>query len=281
VSDHVLRVHRLILKSHQPCPASKSPKLYPTVTSTLVCCHWRAPRSGKISNREKQDTRIQYISHLRHTHSLNSLLFFYSFVVLLSKTKSRLTRYTRDTMTAVSDMEDGKTTVPPIPPSEASDGSPPTRRTEADGLENEENNKITANEKGGDQGDDQGGDEEATSKTPSVAALGRPPQSDPAPDGGARAWLVILGVWCISFCSFGWLNSTWGLQSRIPPSFIITFEVFYHVVLEVWLSLAQLTNRLFDERQVSASSRNTTSPPSCTNSLTAPSRGSPRCRCSS
>lgn len=27
------------------------------------------------------------------------------------------------------------------------------------------------------------------------------------PDGGATAWLVVLGAWCTAFCSFGWLNS--------------------------------------------------------------------------
>lgn len=32
------------------------------------------------------------------------------------------------------------------------------------------------------------------------------PGSD-APDGGTMAWLVVLGAWCTSFCSFGWLNS--------------------------------------------------------------------------
>lgn len=32
------------------------------------------------------------------------------------------------------------------------------------------------------------------------------PDND-APDGGAAAWLVVLGAWCTSFCSFGWLNS--------------------------------------------------------------------------
>jgi hypothetical protein len=24
-----------------------------------------------------------------------------------------------------------------------------------------------------------------------------------APDGGTAAWLVVLGAWCTSFCSFG------------------------------------------------------------------------------
>ncbi|KAK7985631.1 hypothetical protein PG988_003253 [Apiospora saccharicola] len=30
---------------------------------------------------------------------------------------------------------------------------------------------------------------------------------DETPDGGAKAWLMILGAWCCSFCSYGWLNS--------------------------------------------------------------------------
>lgn len=38
------------------------------------------------------------------------------------------------------------------------------------------------------------------------AAQPKPSGSDP-PDGGTVAWLVILGAWCTSFCSFGWLNS--------------------------------------------------------------------------
>ncbi|KAM3436014.1 hypothetical protein NHJ13734_005291 [Beauveria thailandica] len=28
-----------------------------------------------------------------------------------------------------------------------------------------------------------------------------------APDGGLQAWLVVLGAWCASFCSYGWINS--------------------------------------------------------------------------
>jgi hypothetical protein len=35
-----------------------------------------------------------------------------------------------------------------------------------------------------------------------------------APDGGVAAWLVVLGAWCTSVCSFGWLNSMW-LQHHI------------------------------------------------------------------
>jgi hypothetical protein len=33
-----------------------------------------------------------------------------------------------------------------------------------------------------------------------------------APDGGMVAWLVVLGAWCTSFCSFGWINSmSWSI----------------------------------------------------------------------
>lgn len=28
-----------------------------------------------------------------------------------------------------------------------------------------------------------------------------------APDGGTWAWLCVLGAFCTSICSFGWLNS--------------------------------------------------------------------------
>ncbi|KAM0280547.1 hypothetical protein ACHAQH_003992 [Verticillium albo-atrum] len=37
------------------------------------------------------------------------------------------------------------------------------------------------------------------------------PGSD-APDGGLAAWLVVLGVWCTAFCSFGWVNSVGAFQ---------------------------------------------------------------------
>lgn len=38
---------------------------------------------------------------------------------------------------------------------------------------------------------------------------------NPIPDGGTRAWLVVLGAWCVSFCSYGWINSMCFSQS--PP----------------------------------------------------------------
>lgn len=35
-----------------------------------------------------------------------------------------------------------------------------------------------------------------------------PKPSDPSqfPDGGLRAWLVVIGAFCCIFCSFGWVN---------------------------------------------------------------------------
>lgn len=35
----------------------------------------------------------------------------------------------------------------------------------------------------------------------------KPVAGSGAPDGGLEAWLVVLGAWCTSFCSFGWINS--------------------------------------------------------------------------
>lgn len=42
---------------------------------------------------------------------------------------------------------------------------------------------------------------------PSSGDVSPPPGPPPAgPDGGTRAWLVIFGAWCASFCTWGWIN---------------------------------------------------------------------------
>ncbi|KAI9162723.1 MFS general substrate transporter [Paramyrothecium foliicola] len=46
-------------------------------------------------------------------------------------------------------------------------------------------------------------------ETPLTASDNEPP------DGGATAWLVILGAWCASFCAYGWINT------------VGTFQVYY------------------------------------------------------
>lgn len=43
-----------------------------------------------------------------------------------------------------------------------------------------------------------------------------------APDGGAAAWLVVLGAWCTSFCSFGWLNSMPDSHRTLAQLFTLT-----------------------------------------------------------
>ncbi|KAL4883140.1 major facilitator superfamily domain-containing protein [Aspergillus karnatakaensis] len=59
-----------------------------------------------------------------------------------------------------------------------------------------------------------------------------------APDGGLTAWLVIVGCWCTSFCSFGWLNSVGIFQeyyqnellqgySTSAISWIPSLEIFF------------------------------------------------------
>lgn len=44
-------------------------------------------------------------------------------------------------------------------------------------------------------------------KNPAPAPAPAVGWSSDAPNGGARAWLVVAGAWCTAFCSFGWLNS--------------------------------------------------------------------------
>ncbi|KAL4807913.1 major facilitator superfamily domain-containing protein [Aspergillus unguis] len=66
--------------------------------------------------------------------------------------------------------------------------------------------------------------------------------SDSVPDGGTTAWLVVLGCWCTSFCSFGWLNSVGVFQeyykndllssySTSAVSWIPSLEIFFMMAM--------------------------------------------------
>lgn len=65
-----------------------------------------------------------------------------------------------------------------------------------------------------------GGESESASYTEPTTAgsqapgekTGPPAFVNDAPDGGTAAWLCVLGAWCTSFCSFGWLNSVGAFQ---------------------------------------------------------------------
>ncbi|KAJ5658503.1 monocarboxylate transporter [Penicillium longicatenatum] len=64
--------------------------------------------------------------------------------------------------------------------------------------------------------------DEATPE-PKPIETGLPKQSwnnDAAPDGGAKAWLVVLGAWCALFCTFGWINSVGIFQSYYETSLL-------------------------------------------------------------
>ncbi|KAH8885867.1 MFS general substrate transporter [Thozetella sp. PMI_491] len=56
-------------------------------------------------------------------------------------------------------------------------------------------------------GADQSDDPSATPERDPEKSIDRKSPSGDIPDGGLSAWLVVLGAWCVSFCSFGWLNS--------------------------------------------------------------------------
>ena len=62
------------------------------------------------------------------------------------------------------------------------------------------------------------------------------------PDGGLQAWLVVLGVWCTSFCSFGWINSVGVFQdyyesgplsnySSSTVSWIPSLQIFFMMAM--------------------------------------------------
>ncbi|PTB53442.1 hypothetical protein M431DRAFT_89501 [Trichoderma harzianum CBS 226.95] len=68
------------------------------------------------------------------------------------------------------------------------------------------------------------------------------PVGSPPPNGGLRAWLVVVGAWCTSFCSFGWINSVGVFQdyyqatilkdySSSTVSWIPSLQIFFMMAL--------------------------------------------------
>ncbi|KAL7906101.1 major facilitator superfamily domain-containing protein [Trichoderma velutinum] len=72
-----------------------------------------------------------------------------------------------------------------------------------------------------------------------------------APDGGVAAWLVVLGAWCVSFCSFGWLNSIGVFQeyyqtellSHYSPS---TISWIPSLLIAIVMGLGPFVGTLYD-----------------------------------
>ncbi|KAF4965700.1 hypothetical protein FSARC_6540 [Fusarium sarcochroum] len=50
------------------------------------------------------------------------------------------------------------------------------------------------------------------------------PAASGAPDGGLTAWLVVLGAWCTSFCSFGWINSVGAFQEYYQNDLLSSYS---------------------------------------------------------
>ncbi|KAM0481980.1 hypothetical protein ACHAPX_003314 [Trichoderma viride] len=115
-----------------------------------------------------------------------------------------------------------------------------------DGGHNEQH--IIAPEKDGnrDSGYDEpvySKEEEAGYQAPAQAPIGIAP-----PDGGLRAWLVVVGAWCTSFCSFGWINSVGAFQdyyettilkdySASTVSWIPSLQIFFMMFLGPFIGL--------------------------------------------
>lgn len=57
---------------------------------------------------------------------------------------------------------------------------------------------------------------EAVNQEKGSSSIPSPFASDPAdiPDGGLKAWSVIVGVWCCQFTGFGWINSIGVFQNQ-------------------------------------------------------------------
>ncbi|CAK7204205.1 hypothetical protein SEUCBS139899_006959 [Sporothrix eucalyptigena] len=71
------------------------------------------------------------------------------------------------------------------------------------------------------------------------------------PDGGFRAWLVVFGAWCTSFCSFGWINSVGIFQDYYqtgPLSSYSSSTISWIPSLQIFFIMAMgpIVGRLFD-----------------------------------
>ncbi|RDW91653.1 hypothetical protein BP5796_02818 [Coleophoma crateriformis] len=101
----------------------------------------------------------------------------------------------------------------------------------------------------------EGGGTQASSITAFVQKPSEAPTSieqiDSVPDGGLRAWLVVLGAWCGLFCSFGWLNSIGIFQSYYETSLLPQYSastIAWIPSLEIFFTFAMspVIGRLYD-----------------------------------
>ncbi|KAL4996291.1 major facilitator superfamily domain-containing protein [Aspergillus recurvatus] len=51
------------------------------------------------------------------------------------------------------------------------------------------------------------------------------PNLDEFPDGGLKAWSVVLGAWCCLFCSYGWVNTVGHFQTYYQEDLLSSYSV--------------------------------------------------------
>ncbi|OJJ53835.1 hypothetical protein ASPSYDRAFT_1163183 [Aspergillus sydowii CBS 593.65] len=72
-----------------------------------------------------------------------------------------------------------------------------------------------------------------------------------APDGGLEAWLVIVGNWCASFCSFGWINSIGTFQNYYSSQLLQGYsegDISWIPSLQIFFMMAMgpVVGKIFD-----------------------------------
>ncbi|KAJ5937938.1 monocarboxylate transporter [Penicillium verhagenii] len=79
----------------------------------------------------------------------------------------------------------------------------------------------------------------------------KPSWTNDAPDGGATAWLVVLGAWCALFCTFGWINSVGTFQDYYETSLLSQYSsstIAWIPSLEIFFMFAMgpIVGQLYD-----------------------------------
>ncbi|KAL4781315.1 major facilitator superfamily domain-containing protein [Aspergillus varians] len=83
------------------------------------------------------------------------------------------------------------------------------------------------------------------------AAPGQPSWGQKPPDGGLEAWLVIVGNWCTSFCSFGWINSIGTFQNYYSAQLLRGYsegDISWIPSLQIFFMMAMgpVVGKIFD-----------------------------------
>lgn len=67
------------------------------------------------------------------------------------------------------------------------------------------------------------------------------------PDGGAKAWLAVLGAWCCLFCTFGWINCIGIFQTQYEQNELKT----YSSSVVAWITSVEVRDRTSEQDPIS------------------------------